>query len=149
MFLSRGDWDLGVAFQTHPGVRRRLEGGKAAGGNRGIVPGKRFLERAAGRITAIKRAAVDESTSRRGTDTRVHRPEKPAGPTDISTSGLSPLRGLQETRVATREESGDTKWAPRGARRNSKGEQSPLLPLETRPDSRVSLECNPKIPVAP
>ena len=26
MFLSRGDWDLGVAFQTHPGVRRRLEG---------------------------------------------------------------------------------------------------------------------------
>ena len=29
------------------------------------------------------------------------------------------------------------------------GEQSPLLPLETRPDSRVSLECNPEIPVAP
>ena len=26
MFLSRGDWDLGVAFQTHPGVRRHLEG---------------------------------------------------------------------------------------------------------------------------
>ena len=30
-----------------------------------------------------------------------------------------------------------------------RGEQSPLLPLETRPDSRVSLECNPEIPVAP
>ena len=26
MFLSRDDWDLGVAFQTHPGVRRPLEG---------------------------------------------------------------------------------------------------------------------------
>ena len=26
MFLSRDDWELGVAFQTHPGVRRRLEG---------------------------------------------------------------------------------------------------------------------------
>ena len=26
MFLSRDDWDLGVAFQTQPGVRRRLEG---------------------------------------------------------------------------------------------------------------------------
>ena len=26
MFLSRDDWDLGVAFQTHPGVRRHLEG---------------------------------------------------------------------------------------------------------------------------
>ena len=26
MFLSSDDWDLGVAFQTHPGVRRRLEG---------------------------------------------------------------------------------------------------------------------------
>ena len=26
MFLSRDDWDLGVAFQTHLGVRRLLEG---------------------------------------------------------------------------------------------------------------------------
>ena len=26
MFLSRDDWDLGVAFQTHPGVRRCLKG---------------------------------------------------------------------------------------------------------------------------
>ena len=26
MFLSRDDWELGVAFQTHQGVRRRLEG---------------------------------------------------------------------------------------------------------------------------
>ena len=26
MFLSREEWDLGVAFQTHPGVRRCLEG---------------------------------------------------------------------------------------------------------------------------
>ena len=26
MFLSRDDWDLGVAFQTQPGVRRLLEG---------------------------------------------------------------------------------------------------------------------------
>ena len=26
MFMSRGDRNLGVAFQTHPGVRPRLEG---------------------------------------------------------------------------------------------------------------------------
>ena len=38
---------------------------------------------------------VDEGTTRRGTDTRMHRPEKPAGPTDISTSGLSPCKQLE------------------------------------------------------
>ena len=27
------------------------------------------------------------------------------------------------------------KWAPRGARRDSKGERSPLLPFDMRPDS--------------
>ena len=32
---------------------------------------------------------VDEGTTRRGTDTPVHRPEKPAGSTHSSTSGLS------------------------------------------------------------
>ena len=32
---------------------------------------------------------VDEGTTRRGTDTPVHRPEKPAGSTLSSTSGLS------------------------------------------------------------
>ena len=42
-----------------------------------------------------------------------------------------------------------TQWAPRVPRRDSRGERSPLLPLEMRPDSRVSLECNPEIPVAP
>ena len=42
---------------------------------------------------------VDEGTTRRGTDTRVHRPEKPAGPTDIS-SGLSPCKQLErQTKV--------------------------------------------------
>ena len=38
---------------------------------------------------------VGEGTTRRGTDTRVHRPEKPAGPTDISTSGLSSCKQLE------------------------------------------------------
>ena len=28
-----------------------------------------------------------------------------------------------------------TKWAPRGARRDSKGEPSPLLPFDMKPDS--------------
>ena len=43
---------------------------------------------------------VDEGTTRRGTDTRVHRPEKPAGPTDISKSGLSPCKQLErQTKV--------------------------------------------------
>ena len=35
---------------------------------------------------------VGEGTTRRGTDTLVHRPEKPAGSTYSSTSGLSPLK---------------------------------------------------------
>ena len=35
---------------------------------------------------------VDEGTTQRGTDTLVHHPEKPAGSTYSSTSGLSPLR---------------------------------------------------------
>ena len=35
---------------------------------------------------------VDEGTTQRGTDTLVHRPEKPAGSTYSSTSGLSPLK---------------------------------------------------------
>ena len=39
--------------------------------------------------------------------------------------------------------------APRDPRRDSGGQRSPLLPLETRPDSRVSLECVPVIPIAP
>ena len=39
--------------------------------------------------------------------------------------------------------------APTDPCRDSRGEWSPLLPLETRPDSMVSLECNPEIPVAP
>ena len=38
---------------------------------------------------------VDEGTTRRGTDTPVHRPEKPAGSTDSSTSGLSPRDQLE------------------------------------------------------
>ena len=35
---------------------------------------------------------VDEGTTQRGTDTLVHRLEKPAGSTYSSTSGLSPLK---------------------------------------------------------
>ena len=38
---------------------------------------------------------VDEGTTRRGTDTPVHRPEKPAGSTDSSASGLSSREQLQ------------------------------------------------------
>ena len=45
---------------------------------------------------------------------------------------MRPLRGLQETRVATREESGVLGFPSRRG----------LTP-------RVSLECNPEIPVAP
>ena len=42
-----------------------------------------------------------------------------------------------------------TQWAPRDPRRGSRGERSPLLPLEERPDSRGSLECDPEILVFP
>ena len=45
---------------------------------------------------------VDEGTTRRGTDTRVHRPEKPAGPTNISTSGLSPCKQLERQTIQAR-----------------------------------------------
>ena len=39
--------------------------------------------------------------------------------------------------------------APRDPRRDSRGERSPWLPLETRPDSRGSLEWKPEISVFP
>ncbi len=45
--------------------------GKAAGGNRGTLPDKEFLGRAAGRITAIKRAAYEAEQEIAGTDTRI------------------------------------------------------------------------------
>ena len=38
---------------------------------------------------------VDEGTTRRGTDTPVHRPEKPTGSTHSSTRGLSPRAQLK------------------------------------------------------
>ena len=38
---------------------------------------------------------VDEGTTRRGTDTPVHRPEKPTGSTHSSTRGLSPRAQLE------------------------------------------------------
>ena len=39
--------------------------------------------------------SVDEGTTRRGTDTPVHRPEKPTGSTHSSTRGLSPRAQLE------------------------------------------------------
>ncbi len=59
----RGDLEFAGADAGDPG--------KAAGGNRGIVPGKRFLERAAGRITAIKRAADETEQDIAKTDKRI------------------------------------------------------------------------------
>ena len=44
---------------------------KTTGGDRGIIPGKRFLERAAGRITAIKRAADETEQDIAKTDKRI------------------------------------------------------------------------------
>ena len=38
---------------------------------------------------------VDEGTTQRGTETLVHRPEKPAGSTYSLTSGLSPHEQLE------------------------------------------------------
>ena len=56
---------------------------------------------------------VDEGTTRRGTDTPVHCPKKPAGSTYSSTSGLSP-------------------------RENSRGKLSSMPQHKTRPDSPVT-----------
>ena len=54
---------------------------------------------------------VSERTTRRGTDTPVHRPETPAVSTHSSTRGLSRLEGkprtLLSSRVATR-----VSWSP-------------------------------------
>ena len=59
----RGDFEFAGADAGDPG--------KAAGGDRGIVPGKRFLERAAGRITAIKRAVDETEQDIAKTDKRI------------------------------------------------------------------------------
>ena len=52
---------------------------------------------------------MGEGTTRRGTDTPVHRPEKPAGSTHSSTSGLSSQRSL-----ATRGEDWASQGQPKG-----------------------------------
>ena len=44
----------------------------------------------------LERKPVDEVTTRRGTDTSVQRPEKPAGSKYSSTSGLSPREKLKK-----------------------------------------------------
>lgn len=59
----RGDLEFAGADAGDPG--------KAAGGDRGIIQGKRFLERAAGRITAIKRAADETEQDIAKTDKRI------------------------------------------------------------------------------
>ncbi len=59
----RGDLEFAGADAGDPG--------KAAGGDRGIVSGKRFLERAAGRITAIKRASDETEQDITKTDKRI------------------------------------------------------------------------------
>ena len=73
---ARAIYDRYKEFRRH---RRDLEvagadagdPGKTAGGDRGIIPGKRFLERAAGRITAIKRAADETKQDIAKTDKRI------------------------------------------------------------------------------
>ena len=59
----RGDLEVAGADAGYPR--------KTAGGDRGIVSGKRFLERAVGRITAIKRAADETEQDIAKTDTRI------------------------------------------------------------------------------
>ena len=65
---------------------------------------------------------VDEDTKRRVTDTPMHRLEKPADSTHSLTRGLKPHEQLE-----------------RQAEFHSSD--------KTRPDSKVSLECNPEISV--
>ena len=45
----------------------------------------------------LERKPVDEVKTQRGTDTSVHRLEKPAGSKYSSTSGLSPREKLERT----------------------------------------------------
>ena len=59
----RGDSEIAGADAGYPR--------KTAGGDRGIVSGKQFLERAVGRITAIKRAADETEQDIAKTDKRI------------------------------------------------------------------------------
>ena len=108
---------------------------------------------------------VDEGTTQRGTDTLVHRPEKPAGSTYSSTSGLSPLKNsrgtwgfipLHKTRPdspvptlqglcdpnqtsASEVTRGTLRFLPPLEIRTSSIARNPVESRETRPSSTVSL----------
>ena len=108
---------------------------------------------------------VGEGTTRRGTDTLVHRPEKPAGSTYSSTSGLSPLKNsrgkwgfipLHKTRPdppvptlqglcnliqtsASEVTRGTLRFLPPLEIRTSSIARKPVESRETRPSSTVSL----------
>ena len=108
---------------------------------------------------------VDEGTTQRGTETLVHRPEKPAGSTYSSTSGLSPLKNLRgkwgfiplhKTRPdppvpilqglcnliqtsASEVTRGTLRFLPPLEIRTSSIARNPVESRETRPSSTVSL----------
>ena len=108
---------------------------------------------------------VDEGTTQRGTDTLVHRPEKPAGSTYSSTSGLSPLKnsrgkwgfiplhktmpdspvptlqGLCDPNQTSASEvtRGTLRFLPPLEIRTSSIARNPVESRETRPSSTVSL----------
>ena len=108
---------------------------------------------------------MDEGTTQRGTDTLVHRPEKPAGSTYSSTSGLSPLKnsrgkwgfiplhktmpdspvptlqGLCDPNQTSASEvtRGTLRFLPPLEIRTSSIARNPVESRETRPSSTVSL----------
>ena len=82
---------------------------------------------------------VDEVTTRKGTDTPVHRPEKPAGSKYSSTSGLSPREHLEcqaEFHASTQDEA--CLFCPNSAgtlRSESEMERNPEVPASTRDEA--------------
>ena len=84
---------------------------------------------------------VDEGTTRRGTDTPVHRPEKPAGSTHSSTRGLRPPEQLERQEEfhssdKTRPDSPvPTLHGPCDRSQKWRGSLRFLPPLEMRPSS--------------
>ena len=85
--------------------------------------------------------SVDEGTTRRGTDTPVHHPEKPAGSTHSSTRGLRLPEQLERqpefhSSDKTRHDSPvPTLQGPCSRSQNRRGSLRFLPPLEMRPSS--------------
>ena len=134
--------DLPGAPQDEAGLTRKFETSHVGGSTYQTTP--------ISRSTLVKNSMpghlfegnpVDEGTTRRGTDTPVHRPEKPAGSTHSSTRGLRPPEQLERQEEfhssdKTRPDSPvPTLHGPCDRSQKWRGSLRFLPPLEMRPSS--------------